>query len=147
MGLGVSFSPTDHLLASASWDNTVRLWRSDGTLLKTLLKGYSDSVNSVTFSPNGEILAAAGWDSTVKIWSHDGKLIKTLNGHHAPVLSVSFSPDSQTLASAGNDNTIILWNLDMNDLLVHGCNWVSDYLRYNRNVDQRDRSLCYGVKN
>ncbi|MCP6757633.1 MAG: hypothetical protein NHB32_02415 [Fischerella sp. CENA71] len=144
--LGVSFSPTDHLLASASWDNTVRLWRSDGTLLKTLLKGYSDSVNSVTFSPNGEILAAAGWDSTVKIWSHDGKLIKTLNGHHAPVLSVSFSPDSQTLASAGDDNTIILWNLDMNDLLVHGCNWVSDYLRYNRNVDQRDRSLCYGVK-
>ncbi len=144
--LGVSFSPTDHLLASASWDNTVRLWRSDGTLLKTLLKGYSDSVNSVTFSPNGEILAAAGWDSTVKIWSHDGKLIKTFNGHHAPVLSVSFSPDSQTLASAGDDNTIILWNLDMNDLLAHGCNWVSDYLRYNRNVDQRDRSLCYGVK-
>ncbi len=144
--LGVSFSPTDHLLASASWDNTVRLWRSDGTLLKTLLKGYSDSVNSVTFSPNGEILAAAGWDSTVKIWSHDGKLIKTLNGHHAPVLSVSFSPDSQTLASAGDDNTIILWNLDMNDLLVHGCHWVSNYLRYNRNVDQRDRSLCYGVQ-
>ncbi|PLZ92407.1 hypothetical protein CEN44_06110 [Fischerella muscicola CCMEE 5323] len=144
--LGVSFSPTDHLLASASWDNTVRLWRSDGRLLKTLLKGYSDSVNSVTFSPNGEILAAAGWDSTVKLWSHDGKLIKTLNGHHAPVLSVSFSPDSQTLASAGDDNTIILWNLDMNNLLSRGCNWVNNYLRYNRNVDQRDRSLCYGVK-
>ncbi|PLZ26589.1 hypothetical protein CBP10_20910 [Fischerella thermalis WC558] len=144
--LGVSFSPTDHLLASASWDNTVRLWRSDGRLLKTLLKGYSDSVNSVTFSPNGEILAAAGWDSTVKLWSHDGKLIKTLNGHHAPVLSVSFSPDSQTLASAGDDNTIILWNLDMNNLLSRGCNWVNNYLRYNRNVDQHDRSLCYGVK-
>jgi WD40 repeat protein len=144
--LGVSFSPTDHLLASASWDNTVRLWRSDGRLLKTLLKGYSDSVNSVTFSPNGEILAAAGWDSTVKLWSHDGKLIKTLNGHHAPVLSVNFSPDSQTLASAGDDNTIILWNLDMNNLLSRGCNWVNNYLRYNRNVDQRDRSLCYGVK-
>jgi WD40 repeat protein len=143
--LGVSFSPTDHLLASASWDNTIRLWRSDGTLLKTLLKGYSDSVNSVTFSPNGEILAAASWDSTVKLWSRDGKLIKTLNGHHAPVLSVSFSPNGQTLASAGDDNSIILWNLDMNDLLVHGCNWVSNYLRYNRNVDQRDRAICNGV--
>ncbi len=100
----------------------------------------------MTFSPNGEILAAAGWDSTVKLWSHDGKLIKTLNGHHAPVLSVSFSPDSQTLASAGDDNTIILWNLDMNNLLSRGCNWVNNYLRYNRNVDQHDRSLCYGVK-
>jgi len=142
--LGISFSPTDKLLASASWDNTVKLWRWDGTLLKTLLKGYSDSVNAVNFSPNGEVLAAASWDSTVKLWSSDGKLIKTLNGHRAPVLDVSFSPDGQTLASASDDNTIILWNLDLNNLLRRGCNWVSDYLKSNRNVDQSDRTLCDG---
>ncbi|GAB1538286.1 hypothetical protein NUACC21_09440 [Scytonema sp. NUACC21] len=140
--LGVGFSPTDHLLASASWDNTVRLWRWDGTLLKTLLKGYSDSVNSVTFSPNGEIIAAASWDSTVKLWSRDGTLIKIFNGHQAPVLGISFSPDGHTLASASDDHTIILWNLDIYDLLNRGCYWVSNYLKYNRNVDQRDRTLC-----
>jgi WD40 repeat protein len=140
--LGVSFSPTDQLLASASWDNTVKLWRRDGTLLKTLLKGYSDSVNAVTFSPNGEMLAAASWDSTVKLWSREGKLIKTLTGHRGAVLSVSFSPDGKTLASASDDNTIILWNLDLDDLLLRGCNWVGDYLKHNRNVDQRDRLLC-----
>jgi WD40 repeat protein/AAA+ ATPase superfamily predicted ATPase len=143
--LGVSFSPTDELLASASWDNTVKLWRRDGTLLKTLLKGYSDSVNAVTFSPNGELLAAASWDSTVKLWSHEGKLIKSLNGHRAPVLSVSFSPDGQTLASASNDNTIILWNLNLDDLLVRGCDWVGDYLKHNRNLEERDRFLCDGI--
>ncbi|MEA5603092.1 eIF2A-related protein [Nostoc sp. UHCC 0252] len=143
--LGVSFSPTDELLASASWDNTVKLWRRDGTLLKTLLKGYSDSVNAVTFSPNGELLAAASWDSTVKLWSHEGKLIKSLNGHRAPVLSVSFSPDGQTLASASNDNTIILWNLNLDDLLVRGCDWVGDYLKHNRNLEERDRLLCDGI--
>ncbi|MGB6294739.1 MAG: hypothetical protein WBF90_00985 [Rivularia sp. (in: cyanobacteria)] len=143
--LGVSFSPSDNLLASASWDNTVRLWRWDGTLLKTLLKGYGDSVSNVTFSPNGEILAAASWDSTVKLWSTEGKLIKTLNEHHAPVLDVSFSPDGQTLASASDDNTIVLWNLDLKNLLVKGCHWVGDYLKYNRNVENRDRNLCQGI--
>ncbi|MEM9924228.1 MAG: tetratricopeptide repeat protein [Cyanobacteria bacterium P01_D01_bin.50] len=143
--LGVSFSPRDNLLASASWDNTVRLWRWDGTLLKTLLKGYGDSVSAVNFSPNGEILAAASWDSTVKLWSSEGKLIKTLSEHQAPVLDVSFSPDGQTLASASDDNTIVLWNLDMNNLLVRGCNWVGDYLQYNRNVEVRDRKLCQGI--
>ncbi|MEH1765188.1 MAG: hypothetical protein V7L27_12330 [Nostoc sp.] len=143
--LSVSFSPTDELLASASWDNTVKLWRRDGTLLKTLLKGYSDSVNAVTFSPNGEFLAAASWDSTVKLWSRDGKLIKSLNGHRAAVLSVSFSPDGQTLASASDDNTIILWNLNLDDLLVRGCNWVGDYLKHNRNLEDRDRLLCDGI--
>ncbi|MEH2394006.1 MAG: hypothetical protein V7K21_20860 [Nostoc sp.] len=143
--LSVSFSPTDELLASASWDNTVKLWRRDGTLLKTLLKGYSDSVNAVTFSPNGEFLAAASWDSTVKLWSREGKLIKSLNGHRAPVLSVSFSPDGQTLASASDDNTIILWNLHLDDLLVRGCDWVGDYLKHNRNLEERDRLLCDGI--
>jgi WD40 repeat protein len=143
--LGVSFSPTDQLLASASWDNTVKLWRQDGTLIKTLLKGYSDSVSSVTFSPNGEMLAAASWDNTVKLWSREGKLIKTLNGHRGPVLSVSFSPDGQTLASASDDNNIILWNLNLNDLLNRGCDWVDDYLKHNRNVDKRDRTLCDDV--
>ncbi len=138
----MSFSPTDRLLASASWDNTVKLWRRDGTLLKTLLKGYSDSVNAVTFSPNGELLASASWDSTVKLWSHEGKLIKTLNGHQGPVLSVSFSPDGQTLASASGDNMIILWNLDLDDLLLRGCSWMSDYLKHNHNVEERDRHMC-----
>ncbi|WP_017656100.1 hypothetical protein [Fortiea contorta] len=140
--LGVSFSPTAQLLASASWDNTVKLWRRDGTFIKTLLKGYSDSVSAVTFSPRGELIAAASFDKSVKLWSREGKLIKTLTGHHGAVLGVSFSPDGQTLASASVDNTIILWNLDLDDLLGRGCNWVNDYLKYNRNVEGRDRRLC-----
>jgi WD40 repeat protein len=81
----------------------------------------------------------------VKLWSREGKLIKTLNGHHGPVLSVSFSPDGQTLASASDDNTIILWNLDLDDLLLRGCNWVDDYLKHNRNIEARDHSLCNGI--
>jgi WD40 repeat protein/DNA replication protein DnaC len=145
--LGISFSPTDELLASASWDNTVKLWRRDGTLLKTLLKGYSDSVNAVTFSPNGELLAAASWDRTVKLWSREGKLIKTLTGHNGAVLTASFSPDGQTLASAGDDKTIILWNLNLDDLVKRGCNWLDDYLKYNRNVDESDRHLCDDIYN
>lgn len=143
--MGTSFSPTEKILATASWDNTVKLWQWDGTLLKNLLRGYSDSVNAVQFSPNGEYLAAANWDGTVKLWSRDGKLIKTLSGHTAPVLSTSFSNDGKTLASTGEDKTIKLWNLDLDNLVSQGCSWVGDYLKHNKNVDNRDRNLCKGV--
>jgi WD40 repeat protein len=145
--LGVSFSPNNQLLATASWDNTVKLWQQDGNFLKTLLKGYSDSVTAVAFSPNGEIVAAASYDKTVKLWSREGKLIKILTGHQGAVFGVSFSPDGKTLASASDDNTIILWNLNVDNLLLYGCNWVNDYLKHNPNVEERDRHLCDDIYN
>jgi WD40 repeat protein len=63
-------------------------------------------------------------------------------GHNAGVRSVSFSPDGKTLASASIDGKVILWNLDLEDLLKRGCNWLQDYLRTNPNVSESDRHLC-----
>ncbi|MHC5733020.1 MAG: WD40 repeat domain-containing protein, partial [Nostoc sp.] len=57
----VSFSPDGKIIASASYDNTVKLWKPDGTLIKTL-QGHSNQVNSVIFSHDGQIIASASAD-------------------------------------------------------------------------------------
>jgi WD40 repeat protein len=140
----LAFSPDGQTIASASADNTIKLWKLDGTLLTTL-KGQSAVVFSVAFSPDGQTIASASWDKTIKLWKPDGTLLTTLNGYSGRFWSIAFSPDGQTIASANEDKTVILWNkeqvLTLNPLM-YGCNWVHDYLRANPNVSENDRHLC-----
>jgi hypothetical protein len=69
----VAFSPDGNLLASASWDNTIRLYdTSDPNNPQPVghpLQGHTGIVTSVAFSPDGKTLASSSADKTVRLWN------------------------------------------------------------------------------
>jgi WD40 repeat protein/uncharacterized caspase-like protein len=112
----ISFSPDNKLIASASKDNTVKIWQvSTGELLYTL--NHTAEVYGVSFSPDGENIASASVDKTIKWHRSDGKLQWTIEGHKDWVYSVTFSPDNKIIASTSADKTIKLWRRSDGKLL------------------------------
>lgn len=100
----VRFSPDGQRLISASMDNTLRLWQTDGTLITTF-RGHGDAVLSVDVSPDGKSIVSGSADKTMRLWN-----VSTLSETAEDMTVVSVSPDGQMLATTGWDGKIQLWN-------------------------------------
>ena len=108
----VSFSPDGTLIASGSYDATIKLWDVATKENIATLEGHEGYVTSVSFSPDGTLIASGSYDDTVKLWDVATKEnIATLEGHKNTVFSVSFSPDGTLLASGSYDKTVKLWDV------------------------------------
>lgn len=107
----VAISPTADLIASASWDKTVRLWSLQSKAEVAVLEGHGSWVSSVAFSPDGKQLISSGADQTIRLWDVASRQeVARFMGHQFHVWAVTFSPDGQAVASASGDKTVRLWN-------------------------------------
>jgi hypothetical protein len=102
---GVAFSAQGKL-ATASSDNTVRLWekKAQGWTQRQRFTFSEGEVRSVAFSPDGTALAAGLRYGVVKVLGvADKTIIASFKAHTGDVWAVAFSPDGRTLASGDGD--------------------------------------------
>jgi len=107
----VSFSPDGKLIASASFDKSVRVW--DGLTGKFLVRliGHVQSVYQLSWSADSRMVASASKDSTIKLWNlnfsqtkKSSKLmIVDLPGHADEVYALDWSHNGQYLVSGSKD--------------------------------------------
>ncbi len=109
----VAISSNGRIIATGGTDKTIKIWKFDGTLLKTI-KAHKSTVWKVKFSPDGNIIASASHDGSIKLWNLDGSLIKTFKGHQGGILDIIFSRDAKRIASASSDTTVKFWKINDN---------------------------------
>ena len=116
----LALSPDGNLLASASADETIRLWQLKDNECVAVLRGHQARVLAVSFAADSKRLVSGGEDSRGMVWDlQTGDRITVLAGHSAAVNSVDFSPDGRRVITGSQDNLVKLWNLSP-DVLADG---------------------------
>ncbi|KAJ9137050.1 Sulfur controller-2 protein [Pleurostoma richardsiae] len=104
----LQLSSDDSVLATGSYDATIKIWSVEtGEEIRTL-KGHTRGVRALQFDDNK--LISGSLDATIRIWNwHTGECLSTLL-NSAGILSVHF--DGELLASGSIDHSVKVFNFD-----------------------------------
>lgn len=116
---GCVFLGVEHqyLVATASFDQSVRVFDMRDKQVCGLMKFHTDDVIGIAFSPQKQILATGSDDGKIGIWDiRNYKLQAEINTHNAlsenEVKRVSFSQDGNYLAAACSSGKVLVYDLN-----------------------------------
>lgn len=131
-----SFPHDPDIVASASWDKSVKLWSISRKSEVATLVGHSGQLFAMDVAPDGKSFVSGGIDGRLRKWNLDQVRNRRLLGHTKPVTDVTFHP-SGTLLTAGSEG-VIHWDTDSGTHLNRGPD--VDKLDYNKVVCSPDGS-------
>ncbi|KAG7156154.1 F-box-like/WD repeat-containing protein ebi-like, partial [Homarus americanus] len=110
-GPGTNNPSMNLILASASFDSTVRLWDVErGACIHTLTR-HSEPVYSVAFSPDGKFLASGSFDKCVHIWStQSGQLVHSYKGTGG-IFEVCWNSRGDKVGASASDGSVFVLDL------------------------------------
>lgn len=123
----LAFDPVGHILASASWDKSVRLWEVFNRDKNTQVLDHSSDVLALAFRSDGQQVAAATLRGEIYIWDVQLAQVSTILDARrdiadkplspAAIKSISYSADDELLLIGGKFPFIGIFNVQTRVLL------------------------------
>lgn len=111
----LAFAPTGKMVATGSYDKTIKLWNLDSRREVESLTGHADTVYGVRFSPDGRMLASCSADRSIKLWDvASRKELTSFREQEKTVYALEFTGDGKSLVSGGGDGSVRRWDLKGN---------------------------------
>jgi WD40 repeat protein len=108
----VAVSPDGTLIATGSFDKTIKLWDTASTKeIRTYggAQGHQGQILAVAFSPKGDQLASGSADNTAKVWDVPVSTPTKTFAQSGAVNRVAVTGDGKMFALAGGDGVIKLF--------------------------------------
>jgi WD40 repeat protein len=111
----LAFSPGGQVLATASNDETVALWRvADGVRL-AVLDGHEQAVDQIAFTPDATMLAALDHSGVITLWDvaepSPPVRLHTIARTNSPAMSFALTADGRRLIVGRDDGELEAWDI------------------------------------
>ncbi|KTW29763.1 hypothetical protein T552_00970 [Pneumocystis carinii B80] len=134
----LSFSNTGEILASGSWDKTVRLWEIFTSRQSVELLQLQSDVLAVAFRPDGKYICVSTLDGQLTFWDVDkGNQVNIIDGkkdisggrnigdqfssansfRNKSFKCICYSPDGHIVVAGGNSKYICIYDIESSVLI------------------------------
>ena len=100
-----------HALVMGEWRGYLKLFRMDGTLVRTI-KGHSRHVVSLAATPDGQHFISGSDDKRIKVWSVDSETCVSSWNAGSEIYALAVTPDGTRVVSVSLSAQVKVWLLD-----------------------------------
>jgi NACHT domain- and WD repeat-containing protein len=110
---GCDVSPDGTRIASASSDESIKIWNLTNGKEELALRRNRISIESCNFSPDGKRIVSGARDGEITMWdAASGAVLWSRRAHGRPIPTCKFDPGGGRVVSSSWDGRVKVWNAE-----------------------------------